>query len=92
MAKKNIRVVPKISNNLIAVYICIPSTGESRQVALVECPNDNQLNDNVELADELCKEQSKAFLNYVRTVPVFEKLYCITKVGICYGFRCRTAN
>lgn len=36
MAKKNIRVVPKISNNLIAVYICIPSTGESRQVALVE--------------------------------------------------------
>ena len=45
MAGKNIRVVPKISNNLIAVYICIPSTGESRQVALVECPNDNQLND-----------------------------------------------
>ncbi len=60
MAKKNIRVVPKISNNLIAVYICIPSTGESRQVALVECPNDNQLNDNVELADELCKVYLKS--------------------------------
>ena len=59
MAKKNIRVVPKISNNLIAVYICIPSTGESRQVALVECPNDNQLNHNVELADELCKTYRK---------------------------------
>lgn len=59
MAKKNIRVVPKISNNLIAVYICIPSTGESRQVALVECPNDNQLNDNVELADEICRAYRK---------------------------------
>ena len=59
MAKKNIRVVPKISNNLIAVYICIPSTGESRQVALVECPNDNQLNDNVELAGEICRTYRK---------------------------------
>ena len=59
MAKKNIRVVPKISNNLIAVYICIPSTGESRQVALVECPNDNQLNDNVDLADEICRTYRK---------------------------------
>ena len=59
MAKKNIRVVPKISNNLLAVYICIPSTGESRQVALVECPNDNQLNDNVELADEICRTYRK---------------------------------
>ena len=59
MAGKNIRVVPKISNNLIAVYICIPSTGESRQVALVECPNDNQLNDNVELADEICRTYRK---------------------------------
>lgn len=59
MAKKNIRVVPKISNNLIAVYICIPSTGESRQVALVECPNDSQLGDNVELADVLCTAYRK---------------------------------
>ena len=31
----------------------------SRQVALVECPNDNQLNDNVELADELCRTYRK---------------------------------
>ena len=59
MAGKNIRVVPKISNNLIAVYICIPSTGESRQVALVECPNDSQLGDNVELADVLCTAYRK---------------------------------
>ena len=43
--------------------------------------------DNTEEIAYMDKEQSKAFLSYVRTVPVFEKLYCITKVGICYGFR-----
>ena len=51
---KNFRIVHKISNNLIAIYVCVPATGESRQVALVECPNDSQLGDNVELADVLC--------------------------------------
>lgn len=55
MAGKNFRVVPKINNNLIAVYVCVPVTGENRQVALIECPNDNQLGDNVELADEISK-------------------------------------
>lgn len=55
MAGKNFRVVPKINNNLIAIYVCVPATGESRQVALIECPNDNQLGDNVELADEISK-------------------------------------
>ena len=46
-----LRVIPKINGNMIGVFVHIPATGESRQVALVECPNDNQLNDNVELAD-----------------------------------------
>lgn len=32
-------------------------------------------------------EQSKAFLSYVKTVPIFEKLYCISKVGLYYGCR-----
>ncbi|MCM1101153.1 MAG: site-specific integrase [Acetatifactor muris] len=32
-------------------------------------------------------EQAKAFLNYVRTVPIFEKLYHISKVGLYYGCR-----
>ena len=59
MAGKNLRIVPKISNNLIGIFICIPSTGERRQVALVECPNDNQLNDNIELADTICKAYRK---------------------------------
>ncbi len=43
--------------------------------------------DNTEEIAYMDKEQSKAFLNYVKTVPIFEKLYCITKVGICYGLR-----
>lgn len=59
MATKSFRVVPKINNNLIAIFVCMPATGESRQVALVECPNDNQLGDNVELADMICTAYRK---------------------------------
>lgn len=33
------------------------------------------------------KEQLKAFLNYVKTVPIFDKLYYITDIGIRYGLR-----
>lgn len=33
------------------------------------------------------KEQSKEFLAYVQTVPMFEKLYGIIKVGLYYGCR-----
>lgn len=33
------------------------------------------------------KEQSKTFLNYIKTDPLFEKLYGITKMGLCYGLR-----
>ena len=54
-----LRVIPKINGNMIGVFVHIPATGESRQVALVECPNDNQLNDNVELADEICRAYRK---------------------------------
>ena len=32
-------------------------------------------------------EEAINFLNYVKTVPIFEKLYYITKVGLYYGFR-----
>lgn len=33
------------------------------------------------------KEQLKAFLNYIKTDPLFEKLYGITKMGGSYGLR-----
>lgn len=32
-------------------------------------------------------EQSLAFLKYLKSEPLFEKLYCITKIGLYYGFR-----
>ncbi len=56
---KGFKLVPKINGNIIAVFLVLPSTGESRQVALVECPNDSQMNDNMELADTICKAYRK---------------------------------
>lgn len=43
--------------------------------------------DNTEEIAYMDKEQAKAFLNYVKTVPIFEKLYYITDIGIRYGLR-----
>ena len=56
---KGFKLVPKINGNMIAVFLVLPSTGESRQVALAECPNDSQMNDNVMLAEEICKAYRK---------------------------------
>jgi len=42
---------------------------------------------HVEEAAYMDKEQADAFLAYIKTVPMFEKLYCFTKLGLCYGFR-----
>lgn len=59
MAGKNFRVVPKINGNLIGLFIVMPSTGQCRQVALIECPTDDQMNDNVELAETVCNAYRK---------------------------------
>ncbi len=32
-------------------------------------------------------EQAKAFLEYIKAEPIFNKLYCITRIGLCYGMR-----
>lgn len=32
-------------------------------------------------------EQAKAFLKYVKSEPLFDKLYCISKIGLYYGCR-----
>lgn len=32
-------------------------------------------------------EQSKKFLNFLKSEPMFEKLYCISKIGLYYGCR-----
>lgn len=35
----------------------------------------------------LNKEQAMVFLNYVKDVPTFSKLYCFSKLGLYYGLR-----
>ena len=59
MAGKNLRVVPKIIGNKIGIFVTSPSTGETIQVGLITCPDDNQLSDSVELANELCRAYGK---------------------------------
>lgn len=58
MAAK-VRVIPKVRGNLIGIFIYMPSTGQSRQVATVETPSDYQTNDDVVLAEEICKAYRK---------------------------------
>ncbi len=53
------RVVSTISGNMIAVFVFCPKSGERRQVTLIECPHDNQMSDNVILANEYCKLYEK---------------------------------
>ena len=59
MANPSFRVVPKIDNNRIAIFVVLASTGHTRQVAYLEVPNDCQMNDNVELANEICQAYRK---------------------------------
>lgn len=33
------------------------------------------------------KEQAAAFFSYVKSEPMFEKLYCFSKLGLYYGLR-----
>jgi len=50
---QNIKVVPKINGNIIGIYVYMPASGQTRQVALIECPADDQIGDNVELAEAI---------------------------------------
>lgn len=58
MAAK-LRVIPKIKGNLIGIFLYMPATGQTRQVVTVETPNDYQPNDDVALAEEICKAYRK---------------------------------
>ncbi|MCM1561672.1 MAG: site-specific integrase [Butyrivibrio sp.] len=42
---------------------------------------------NIKETAYMNKEQAVTFLNYLKTEPTFEKLYCIVKVGLYYGCR-----
>lgn len=43
--------------------------------------------DNVTEKAYMDKGQAEAFLAYVKSEPMFEKLYCFTKLGLYYGLR-----
>lgn len=49
---KNLRLVPKFNENCL-VIVC-EYNGDVRIIAQVLLPNDHQISDNVEVADEIC--------------------------------------
>lgn len=53
------KIVPKIKDNVIGIFLVVPTLGQSRQIVLLETPNDYQLNDDMELAEEICKAYRK---------------------------------
>lgn len=50
--KQNFRLVKKFRQNEIGIFIVLQS-GEVIMIARIVCPDDNQLGDNVALADEI---------------------------------------
>ena len=48
----NFRLVPKFNNNLLAI-VC-EYNGDIRVIAQIILPNDNQIADNVEVANGIC--------------------------------------
>lgn len=59
MGNTSFRLVPKIEGNKIGIFLVAPSMRQSRQVAYLEVPDDCQLNDNMELANEVCTAYRK---------------------------------
>ena len=62
-----IRVIPKIRGNIIGIFLNMPATGQSRQVATIETPNDYQTSDDVVLAEEICKAYRKRINKSITT-------------------------
>lgn len=62
-----IRIVPKIKGNIIGIFAYVPATGQIRQVAAIETPNDCQMNDDMALAEEICKAYRKRIHKSVNT-------------------------
>lgn len=61
------RIVPKINGNRIGIFLYMPSTGQSRQVIMAETPNDYQANDDMALAEEICRAYRKRMNKSITT-------------------------
>ena len=50
--KQSFQLVPKFAGNVVGIFIVLPS-GENKEICRIYCPNDNQLGDNVKVAEEI---------------------------------------
>lgn len=56
--KQNFKIVPKMNQNVLCVFLVYPN-GENQEIGRVIFPNDFQMNDNVECAEEICNAIKK---------------------------------
>lgn len=54
----NFKLVPKFNNNLLNIWITLPN-GDSKVIAYICFPADQQMGDNVKCAEELCAALKK---------------------------------
>lgn len=59
MGRSGFRIVPKMAGNIVEFYLVLQATNETRKIGMIEVPHDNQINDNLELAQEVCRFLSK---------------------------------
>ncbi|MCX4267819.1 MAG: hypothetical protein OSJ62_04035 [Lachnospiraceae bacterium] len=50
---QSFRLVPKMEQNLLRIFL-VYSGGKNEEIARVVMPHDNQMNDNVNCAEEIC--------------------------------------
>ena len=65
--QQNFKLIPKFDKNLMAIYLVLPN-GENRQILQCVFPNDNQMGDNVKVADEAPGEQREPWLGEVTAI------------------------
>ena len=59
MGNNNLRVVPKMPCPNIIEFYLVNRANETRKIGILEMPCDNQLNDNLELAEAVCTAMRK---------------------------------
>lgn len=78
--RDQLTLIKSFLNDAVVQGIIATSPADKVQVPRVK-------ENNVDEIAFMDKEQAEAFLDYVRMVPMFEKLYAISKVGLYYGCR-----
>ena len=55
MSRTGFRIVPKMINPNVCVFLFVLNNGDSRVIAEVHFPADGQMNDNLEAAQAICE-------------------------------------